>query len=255
MTVKTLIELLGRLPAATLGGLASMQYLGGKSRIGKRIAQAIVDHGGRAETLWEPFCGGCGATEHLARIADWVVATDAHSALIAMWAALQDGWDPPANVSEADYAAARKLPDSDPRKAFVGFGCSFGGKWFGGYARNRSGANYAAQSRRGVAKIVALDNVAFLRADFLAESPAPDVDVIYCDPPYVGTTGYGMAFDHTAFWARCDEWANFGARVYVSEYTAPDHWAPIWEKPIKASGGLRKNTERPHEKLWVRKEP
>ena len=42
--------------------------------------------------------------------------------------------------------------------------------------------------------------------------------VVYCDPPYKGTTGYTRSFDHDRFW----EWVRECPHpVYVSEYTAP----------------------------------
>lgn len=53
-------------------------------------------------------------------------------------------------------------------------------------------------------------------------------DVIYCDPPYVGTTQvqYGKPFDSKAFW----EWAhNLPVDVYVSERTIPPYTEVIFE--------------------------
>lgn len=38
---------------------------------------------------------------------------------------------------------------------FVGFGCSFGGKWFGGYAKNKTNTNYALQSKKSLLKDMA----------------------------------------------------------------------------------------------------
>jgi hypothetical protein len=73
-------------------------------------------------------------------------------------------------------------------------------------------------------------------------------DIVYCDPPYVGTEGYGCEFDHDAFW----EWARTRTYpVYVSEYQAPDDFIPVWEKK-KRSLFSRKNLSKPVvEKLFV----
>ena len=53
-------------------------------------------------------------------------------------------------------------------------------------------------------------------------------DVVYADPPYAGTQRYNTEpFDTAAFW----DWVR--ARpfpVFVSEYAAPDDFAPIWCK-------------------------
>ena len=48
--------------------------------------------------------------------------------------------------------------------------------------------------------------------------------VVYCDPPYIGTKGYCVDFDHEQFY----EWlrtTNFP--VYISEYTMPSDFAIV----------------------------
>ena len=64
--------------------------------------------------------------------------------------AVKHGYDLPESVSEQEYKYIREHKDDDPALAgFVGFGCSFGGKWFGGYARdNRTSRNYASVSKQ-----------------------------------------------------------------------------------------------------------
>ena len=54
-----------------------------------------------------------------------------------------------------------------------------------------------------------------------------DGDVVYCDPPYAGTGGYGREFDHEAFWQWC---RTRDFPVYVSEYRAPEDFISIWSK-------------------------
>ena len=54
-----------------------------------------------------------------------------------------------------------------------------------------------------------------------------DGDVVYCDPPYAGTGGYGCEFDHDAFWQWC---RTRDFPVYVSEYRAPEDFISIWCK-------------------------
>lgn len=54
-----------------------------------------------------------------------------------------------------------------------------------------------------------------------------DGDVVYCDPPYAGTNGYGRGFDHDAFWQWC---RTRDFPVYVSEYHAPEDFVSIWSK-------------------------
>ena len=64
-------------------------------------------------------------------------ASDVNRPLITMYKALQDGWIPPSTVTEEMYAEYKGIQDAeDPLTAFIGIGCSFSGKWFGGYARS-----------------------------------------------------------------------------------------------------------------------
>lgn len=75
-----------------------------------------------------------------------------------------------------------------------------------------------------------------------------DGDVVYCDPPYEGTHGYGMEFDHAAFIEWCHGLAARGIPVYVSEYKQPDDRfteVASWQKMSGASGqGSKRTTER-----------
>ena len=62
----------------------------------------------------------------------------------------------------------------------------------------------------------------------------PDGCVVYCDPPYAGTDGYGLhksAFDQEAFW----NWARKCERLlFISEYSAPVDFVPILEVPHRS---------------------
>ena len=62
----------------------------------------------------------------------------------------------------------------------------------------------------------------------------PDGCVVYCDPPYAGTDGYGLhksAFDQEAFW----NWARKCERLlFISEYSAPVDFVPIVEVPHRS---------------------
>ena len=201
--------------------------------------------------FWDPFCGGLSVSVALGGRGP---ITDANPALIALYQAVAAGWDPPEYVSESEYQAARALPDEDPRKAFCGFGCSFGGKWFAGYARQRlvdgKPYAYAASARnallRDVPALIAR-GCRFLCVDFLAIEPRPTSSVLYLDPPYLGTTGYGALgrFDHDRFYARVAAWSRY-TDVFVSEYAMP--WGRVvWSHEVNTSlkgGTSGKSVER-----------
>lgn len=60
----------------------------------------------------------------------------------------------------------------------------------------------------------------------------PPCSLIYCDPPYVGASGYGTKFDHLAFWEWCRHKTAEGHRVFVSEASAPDDFTCMWELDV-----------------------
>lgn len=229
-----------------------MQYLGGKSRIAKHLAAEIDKVRKPGEWIWEPFCGGLSMTVALSKNGP-VWATDANPALIALYQAVRDGWDPPTEVSRETYQAAKALPDSNPLKAFCGFGCSFGGKWFGGYGKGTWGATGKARNRwytqcemsrnaliRQSQQVASVDCV-----DFLSVVPRPTRMRLYCDPPYRGTTAYAALppFNSDVFVSRIIGWSRF-TDVWVSEYDFPVGRL-AWTGPSGGSCGFAPNaTER-----------
>lgn len=217
-----------------------MKYFGGKSRIAKQLATYMQPFVDRAGSYVEPFVGGANVIQHVK--CDERIACDANRALITMWEAVADGWQPPTSLSEAEYENLKLWDDwQDPLTAFAAVGCSFGGKWWGGYAR---GANkgvsrqYALESRNKIQKTrPRFYGVRWLHRDYQS-APYPEGCVIYCDPPYAGTTGYPGAkesFDSPSFWQWCKEMAYAGHDVFISEYVAPEDFVPVLSIPHKLS--------------------
>lgn len=205
-----------------------MRYLGGKSKISRILVAAIRPHM-RGRAFWDAFCGGLSMSLELSAAAGAGLVTDANPALIALYRAVAAGWNPPELVSLEMYEAAKALPDTDPMKAYVGFGCSFGGKWFGGYARSNKPSgeprNHANESRRNLLEEVPElvgRKCEIACVDFLAVEPKPIGLVLYLDPPYQGTTGYGAlsAFDYPKFYQRAIDWSRH-TDVFISEYACP----------------------------------
>lgn len=224
-----------------------MQYMGGKARIGRELVTVIAERKQDRTLCVEPFMGGCNVTIHLAQVFESVLAYDARLDMVLMRQALAEGWTPPSHVSEADYA---NLKNSEPSalRGFAGQGCSFGGKWFGGYARNAIGYDYAGAGARTVLRESSLlTNVTFAHADFLYNVPLRNDAVLYCDPPYTATTGYGQGkFDHDRFWQCVRQWVSAGAIAFVSEQVAPADFVSIWTK--QKTKGLR-SVNGKHESL------
>ena len=209
-----------------------MRYLGGKSRIAREIAELLSNLRGGGAFI-SLFCGSC-AIESKVQGFDRMILNDKHTYLIALLRAVQQGYEPPDVVTEEEYAAIKANKDADPAlTGFVGFGCSFGGKFFCCYARSAENTNYAAQSKRSLLKDMAtLKNAEFLCGDY-REVEIPPRSVIYADPPYQGTTGYTTGkFDHAAFWEYMRELSKTRHTVLISEQQAPPDFISVWEKGL-----------------------
>lgn len=226
-----------------------MRYPGGKTRAAPHIVR-VLQASGVSGPFWEPFCGGLGMSPALVKAFGPGLHSDANGSLIALYQAVKAGWLPPERVSEEEYAAARSLPDDSPLKAFCAVACSFGGKWFAGYAREE-GRNFAAEGRRGLLRDVPLLAEVF-HASFMVAPPGPGLGFVYADPPYIGTLPYRGAppFDHDAFWRRANEWSRH-CPVFVSEYIAPSPWRCVWEREQKTTVAIGEG-KLAMERLWTR---
>lgn len=229
-----------------------MRYHGGKTRISKEISEVLnnalhgrqVPHIDRAfrpaeyiyiyiyeKPFVSLFCGACSIESKIK--AKRKILNDKHEYLIEMLRAVQSGYELPDTISEEQYRYIREHRDDDKAlSGFVGFACSFGGKWFGSYARG-SGRNYAADGKHSMMrKMQGLQNAEFLCMDY-RDVPIPENAVVYADPPYAGTTGYTVGkFDSSEFWEYMRVLSEKHL-VFISEQTAPEDFIPIWEKELK----------------------
>lgn len=212
----------------------NMKYMGSKNRHAKELLPIILADRAPNQFYVEPFVGGANMID---KVNGPRIGSDIHPHLIAMWRAVASGWTPPGLVSETEYKLCQQVQAVTAHVGFVGFGCSYSGKWFGGYARGNdnlgSPRNYASESARNIVKQApGLFGVDF-RCQSFRELEIPPKSIIYCDPPYAGTTKYATGgFDHEDFWCWCDYRHEEGHTVFVSEYTAPDHWKCVWEKRV-----------------------
>ena len=215
-------------------------YMGSKNRIAKHLLPVMLAE--RTSDQWwvEPFVGGANMID---KVLGNRLGNDTHEYLVALLVAIRDGWVPPADISRDMYYSIKANPRGYPKElvGFVGFLCSFGGKWWGGYAHNRSEFNYAAAGKRNLLKQAPnLKGVIFCTGDY-RDIPLPDRSLIYCDPPYANTTKYKEGFDHTIFWDWCRSKNEEGHTVFVSEYSAPADFVCVKEVPIITT--LNKNSK------------
>ncbi len=229
-----------------------MRYMGSKRRIAKHIVPIIMAHYEPGMVYIEPFAGGMNMIEHVNLPIRY--AYDNNKYVIALFKALQNGWGPPETISREEWYNIKNNKELHPAElvGFVGFGVSFGGKFFGGYISPCDKHSCAASRRSVLKQIKKLQNVKFKIKSVFDITPPPN-SLIYCDPPYNNTTKYHSDFNHAAFWNLCRDWSADGHRVLISEYSAPDDFICLWEKsidtPLGSNAGADKKSAT--EKLFV----
>lgn len=236
-----------------------MKYMGSKNRHAKEILPIILKDKKACQWYVEPFVGGCNLIDKVK--GGKRIGADSHYYLIKMWKGIQSGWLPPETINEMMYKSIKDNKEiyEPAYVGFVGFGCSYSGKWFGGYARGKQNTginkgldrNYCNESRKNIIKqIDNIKDVVFYCCSY-SDLYIPSKSIIYCDPPYNNTTSYKDNFNHNLFWNWCDRMVNLGHHVFVSEYTAPDNWECVWSKEVNNT--LVKNTgsKKGVEKLFV----
>jgi DNA adenine methylase len=78
----------------------------------------------------------------------------------------------------------------------------------------------------------------------------PSHSLIYCDPPYEGTTRYKDVFNHVEFWQWCRDKVSEGHVIFVSEYNAPSDFECVWSKEIVSSLTQDTGSKKAIEKLF-----
>jgi DNA adenine methylase len=209
-----------------------MKYMGSKRRIAKEILPIILKD--RKPNQWyvEPFCGGCNSLD---KVNGLRIGADNNKYLIALLKEMQkDNFELPF-VGEKEYQDIKNNKDNYPDYVlgYAGFQLSFGAKWFGGYRRDKAGVrdyqNEAQQNLKAQQNLI--KDVEFYCCNYW-ELDIPENSIIYCDPPYEGTTKYKNDFHHVNFWKWCERKTLEGHKVFVSEYHAPEGWKSIWNKKV-----------------------
>jgi len=237
--------------------------MGSKNRIAKHILPIILKDRKEGQCYVEPFVGGANLID---KVDGWRIGADSNYWLIKALKLIQSG-DLPADNSEfteRDYKMC--VSHAKGERDIVGYcdgligyaliAFSFGAKWCGGWSRGKksdgSDRDYVAEQFRANKKQSAgIKGVVFKNKSY-ESLEVPPRSVIYCDPPYAGTTKYKDDFDHNSFFDWCRDKCKEGHQVFISEYNAPDDFVCVWQKEIQS--GLNTNsTKKGIEKLFVHK--
>ena len=236
-----------------------MKYMGSKNRHASQILPIILKDRRKNQFYVEPFVGGFNLID---KVDGPRIANDVHKPLISLFKAIQDGWIPPTEITEDEYNDIKfhwmKYPDH--LVAFVGYGCSYSGKWFGGYARGNDSRgnprNYCMESHKNIMKQAPKIKGVMLQNTDYKKMKIPKNSIIYCDPPYVDTTSYSAIdkinnFNHSDFWNWVKSKHNDGHVVFVSEYKAPKEFKCVWEKEVNNSLTSNTGSKKGVEKLFT----
>jgi len=216
--------------------------MGSKARFTKEILPIILKDKKPEQWYIEPFAGGMNV---ICEVQGNRIANDVHYHLMQMWRELIGGWIPK-KITKDEYSEVRINQSKYPAYfvGWVGFNCSYSGKWFGGFADNYfdKGKNYKINGERNVLRnyqteainviqrqVEKMKGVIFQNKPYY-ELELPPNSIVYCDPPYEGTTKYANDFDHNLFWNWVRNTSKQGHTVFVSEYNAPDDFKCVWEK-------------------------
>ena len=218
-----------------------MKYMGSKARIAKHILPIMLEEAEKKGiTTWvEPFVGGANMIDKVPESFERI-GFDLNEYIIEMFKSLQEGFIPKDLYCKDEYDYVKSSKDKNKAlTGYIGINCSYSGKWFGGYAgivKTKGGIrNYQEEAKRNVLKQVEkLNGVIFDTASY--ENLSFKNSLIYCDPPYKGTTEYkDGGFDHYKFFDWCREQTKRGNVVFVSEYEAPEDFVCVWQQEVKSS--------------------
>lgn len=221
-----------------------MKYMGSKNRIAKHILPIMLkEMEEKGHTTWvEPFVGGGNMID---KVPDKYerIGCDLNEHTIAAMLGIRDFVNVlPEQVSEETYKAV-KGTSAHPINSWIRYACSFSGKFDNGYARDKTNRNYAKEQKNSALKQSSkIQEVEFIFCSYEDLSGVTN-SIIYCNPPYQGTTGYKTgAFNHEEFFQWCRDMKSKGNSVFISEYNVPNDFELVWEGEVKTNFSSTRKT-------------
>ena len=234
-----------------------MKYMGSKNRYAKELLPIILKNRRCDQYYVEPFVGGANMID---KVDGNRLGGDSNVYLIEALKLIRDNpASIPMVITENMYDVMKINKKINGLTGFTAFAMSFGGKFFGGYRRDVAGTkgcvkNMETQTRRSknsaFKQSFKLKNVDLCHSDYLALS-IPLKSIIYCDPPYAGTTKYRDSFDHSVFWDWCRKKVIEGHSIFVSEYAAPNDFICVWKKKVNSSLTKQTSSKKSIERLFI----
>lgn len=219
-----------------------MWYVGSKNRLSKELIPIIQSYiKENTKGYLEPFVGGANIIDKIE--CENKIGCDIHKELVELLNYAKNNYNKLPNlISEEEYNNVKNNKENYPNwyVGLVGFCATFGAKYFGGYARAKSDKFKGQKTVQAINNLKKqapnLKDVTFVNCSFL-DLPKDKIKgyVIYCDPPYRGTTKYKTEeFPYEEFYKWCREMSKDNV-VLISEYSMPSDFTCIWEKETKVN--------------------
>ena len=203
-----------------------MKYMGSKNRIAKHLLPIMLKN--RNGRTWvEPFVGGANMID---KVEGKRIGADINEYTIALLNQMSKQNFKAPEISEKKYKDIKEHENQYP-PYIVGYAAtqlSYGSTWFIGYRRDKTGIrDYCKEAQNNVNKqSEKIKGIEFIHSNY-QDLEMPPNSLIYCDPPYEGTTKYRDGFCHAEFWEWCRDKTKEGHQVYISEYTPVTFTLPI----------------------------
>lgn len=225
-----------------------MQYRGGKSRLARQILPFMPD----VEYFVEPFVGGGGMTRFAVQSGKFskFLCSDINEYVIAYFNAIKSGWMPKERYTREEFLEMKRHQKegnfdtySKAEMCTVGYSCAFLSKFFTTFCDAPNAGTYPMIGARKDALWAPQCDFSVCSYDSITLPEKPCV--VYLDPPYKGVQGYPSGkFDHDKFY-RWAEKISENHYVFVSEENMPEGWKVLWQRELKADGGIaRSRTEK-----------
>jgi len=229
-----------------------MAYLGGKSKSAEHILDVLNNPVFDSYDYIEPFCGYCHILRRVVKKKSYAIS-DNNRLLIVLLKHIQATKAKHPTITQAEYRVLHANPDKNLLKAaYAAFCYSYNGKYFGGFVNTYGTREYPKERKRYYDELHDTESFHDATIKYTDYSRYKDVKgkLIYCDPPYEGTTEYHSTFDSSKFWEFVRK-ASKDNYIFVSEYKAPDDFICVSQKTKRNSIAGRGATRKRVEKLFV----
>jgi len=230
-----------------------MAYVGGKSKGAQHIVDVLNNKKYDNMNYIEPFIGYAHILRRVKNKKSFI-ASDANPLVISLLHGIQNNKKYNSmHITKKQYNELKNdTKNLSFKRALAAFAYSYNGKEWGGYTiSSGSRDNYPLERKNYYDNLK--KNESFMKCSLSVNNYInikPKNSLIYCDPPYKSTTGYGnMLFDHNKFWDTMRKWSKNNI-VYISEYTAPSDFKCVSKREKHQSLNGKGSGKLVYEKLW-----